>query len=76
MTNIMIYERPLRGAIRTPPPGKLCRGTRPPQKGFLLKVFTFTTVTRCPKGNGPFLLVLELEGIKDSRDAKKPKVCI
>ena len=35
------------------------------------KSFTFTRGTRSPKGNCQILLVLELEGVKDSRNRSK-----
>ena len=73
-TKITVFGRPLRGAIHPPP--EIVSPNAAGAKIISFKSFSFTRGPRSPKGNSQILLVLELEGIKDSRDAEIPKVCI
>ena len=73
-TKITVFGRPLRGAIH-PPPREMVSPNAAGAKIISFKSFSFTRGPRSPKGNSQILLVLELEGIKDSRDAEMPKVC-
>ena len=58
---------------RFPPPPRYCVNPNAAgAKMISFKSFTFTRGTRSPKGNCQILLVLELEGVKDSRN--RPKI--
>ena len=56
----------------SPPPPRYCVNPNAAgAKMISFKSFTFTRGTRSPKGNCQILLVLELEGVKDSRNRSK-----